>query len=135
MTATTELAAVEVRIDWQQDGIAHGNRQYFEKINFWRDIFPGTLSLRLPQSRGEWVSEAFAPGELVPPYAEGNLHRVRRSALRLQRRNGPPVTVFRGRHYPRYIAAGTAVISSSGRSWTKSKKETPRPSLSGSACT
>lgn len=110
MTPTTELAAVEVCIDWRQDGIAHASRQYFEKINFWRDIFPGTLSLRLPQSRGEWVSEAFAPGELVPPYAGGNLHRVRRSALRLQRRNGPPVTLFRGRHYPRYIAAGTAGI-------------------------
>jgi len=110
MTASTEQAAVEVRIDWRQDGIAHCNRQYFRKISFWRDILPGALSLRLPQSRGEWLGEEFAPGELVPPYADGNLHRVRRSALKLQRRNGPPVKIFRGRHYPRYIAAGTADI-------------------------
>lgn len=110
MSARTEQAAVELRIDWRQNGIAHRNRQYYEKINFWRDILPGTLSLKLPDSDGEWIDEEFTPGELVPPYAESHLHRVPRSALRLTRRNGPPVRIFRGRHYPRYIAAGTADI-------------------------
>ena len=106
----TEQAAVELRIDWQQDTIAHCNRQYFGKINFWRDILPGALSLKLPPSEGEWVTDNFAPGELVPPYTDRNLHHIPRSALKLQRRNGPPIQIFRGRHYPRYIAAGTADI-------------------------
>ncbi|MEZ5541851.1 MAG: class I SAM-dependent methyltransferase [Pseudomonadota bacterium] len=110
MSAASELAAVELRIDWQQDGIAHRNRQYFERINFWRDILPGTLSLRLPDSTGEWVGEEFAGGELVPPYSERNLHRVPLSALRLARSSGPQIRIHRGRHYPRYIAAGTADI-------------------------
>jgi hypothetical protein len=101
---------VELYIDWRQAGIPHRNRQYFESINFWRDILPGTLSLTLPDSSGEWVSEEFAAGELVPPYSERNLHRVPHSALKLDRRNGPPIRIRRGRHYPRYIAAGTADI-------------------------
>jgi hypothetical protein len=45
-------AAVEVRIEWENDGIRHCNRDYFEEISFWRDIFPGTLALRLPASDG-----------------------------------------------------------------------------------
>lgn len=110
MSTGSELAAVELCIDWQQAGIAHRNRQYFDRINFWRDILPGALSLKLPDSHGEWVSEAFAAGELVPPYAERNLHRVPHSALQLARRSGPPVRIRRGRHYPRYIAVGTADI-------------------------
>lgn len=110
MSTGSELAAVELRIDWQQAGIAHRNRQYIEQVNFWRDILPGALSLKLPDSHGEWVSEAFAAGELVPPHAERNLHRVSLNALQLARRSGPPIRIRRGRHYPRYIAAGTAGI-------------------------
>jgi SAM-dependent methyltransferase len=110
MAATSEQASIELRVNWQHAGTRHSNRQYFEKFNFWRDILPGALSLQLPDSQGEWISESFAPGELVAPWSERNIHRVKRSALKLQRRHGPPVRLFRGRHYPRYIAAGTADI-------------------------
>lgn len=106
MSPASEQAAVELRLDWQANGIAHRNRQYFEKINFWRDIFPGGLSLSLPDSNGEWVSEDFPAGELVPPWREGNIHSVKRAALALTRRNGPPIELHAGRHYPCYIAAG-----------------------------
>ena len=110
MIQQSEIAAVELRIDWEQDGAGHRNRQYFARTNLWRDILPGALSLQLPESHGEWIAEHFAPGEVVPPWSEDNIHRVQRDGLRLQRRNGPPVALFRGRHYPRYIAAGTAGI-------------------------
>ena len=110
MANNSEQAAVEVTICWEQDGISHCNRQYFEKINFWRDIFPGTLSAMLTDSSSAPVSESFSPGELVPPWSDTRIHRVKRSALKLQRRHGPPVELLRGRHYPRYIAAGTADI-------------------------
>ncbi len=110
MSSNSEQAAVEVTIRWEQDGISHCNRQYFDQINFWRDIFPGTLSDRLTDSEGEPVSESFPPGELLPPWSDSRIHRVKRSALKLQRRQGPPLELQRGRHYPRYIAAGTADI-------------------------
>jgi SAM-dependent methyltransferase len=110
MDTSSEQATVEVRIDWENDGIRHHNRDYFEKLSFWRDIFPGALSLKLPDSDGDWVSENFAPGELVPPWSKNNLHTVKPGNLKLHRKHGPPIKIHRGRHYPRYIAAGTAGI-------------------------
>jgi SAM-dependent methyltransferase len=110
MTSQSEQAAIELRVDWEHREVRHCNRQHFGKFNFWRDILPGALSTRLPDSNGGWVSEQFPAGELVPPYSERNIHRVKISNLRLQRKNGPPITLHTGRHYPRYIAAGTADI-------------------------
>ncbi|HUT41833.1 MAG TPA: hypothetical protein VM011_10875, partial [Gammaproteobacteria bacterium] len=110
MTSQSEQAAIELRVDWEHRDVRHCNRQHFGKFNFWRDLLPGALSTKLPDSDGEWVSEQFPAGELVPPYSERNIHRVKISDLRLQRKNGPPITLHPGRHYPRYIAAGTSDI-------------------------
>ncbi|MGB5259555.1 MAG: hypothetical protein WBO34_03420, partial [Gammaproteobacteria bacterium] len=110
MSTSAELAAVEICIDWQANNVTHRNRRYAGKINFWRDIFPGTLALRLPESKGEWVSEEFPAGELVPAWRESNIHTVKAGTLKLQRRHGPPVQLQAGRHYPRYIAAGLPEI-------------------------
>ena len=103
-------AAVEVRINWQSSDASHTEYYYFDKLNFWRDIFPGTLAMTMPESKGEWREETFPAGELVPAWSEQNLHTVRRRDLRLHRRNGPPVELHRGRFYPRKLAAGTAGI-------------------------
>jgi len=110
MTGQSEQAAIEIRVDWEHRDVRHRNGQHFGKFNFWRDILPGALPVRLPDSDGEWVSEQFSAGELVPPFSERNIHRVRISNLRLQRQHAPPITLHAGRHYPRYIAAGTADI-------------------------
>jgi len=90
MTIQSELAAIEVRIDWEHRQVRHYNRHHFEKINFWHDILPGALSMNLPASNNERVSEALATGELVPPRSERNIPRIRIADLRLQRKNGPP---------------------------------------------
>ena len=110
MSLESEQASVEVRLDWEDGYSRHRNRDYFEKINFWRDIFPGSLSMTLPGSQGEWVREDFSPGEIVPPWSEHNIHHIKRSALHLRRKHGPAIDITAGRHYPRYIAAGTADI-------------------------
>ena len=110
MDTSSQQAAIELLIEWQHDGRRHHNREYFEKISFWRDIFPGSLSLKLPDSGGNWVSETFPPGELVPRWSQEHLHTVNRKDLKLHRRHGPAIEIQRGRHYPRFIAAGTAGI-------------------------
>ena len=43
MSPAADLAAVEVCIDWQANHVRHRNRRYADKINFCRDIVPGTL--------------------------------------------------------------------------------------------
>ncbi|MGB5339642.1 MAG: methyltransferase domain-containing protein, partial [Gammaproteobacteria bacterium] len=111
MTHNSEQATIEARIDWDCNDCRHRQRQHFANINFWRDIFPGSLSQTLPASDGEWVNEEFAAGALVEPYSESNIHRVRRTALKLQRKHGPPVEIVAGRSYPRYLAAGVAGIN------------------------
>lgn len=110
MDTSSQQAAIELLIEWESDGRHHHNREYFEKTSFWRDIFPGSLSLKLPDSGGNWVSETFPPGELVPRWSQDHLHTVNRKDLKLQRRHGPAIEIQRGRHYPRFIAAGTAGI-------------------------
>lgn len=107
---SSQQAAVEVRIQWQSPDARHAEHYYFDKLNFWRDIFPGNLSVTLPESDGEWLQQEFTAGELVPAWSEHNLHTVRHSALKLSRRNGPPVVLHCGRFYPRKFAAGTAGI-------------------------
>jgi SAM-dependent methyltransferase len=110
MTSQSEQATIEIRIDWEHREVRHSNRQHFGMFNFWRDILPGALSIHLPDSNGEWVEERFPAGELVPPYSERNIHQVRIHDLHLERKNGPKIILHTGRHYPRYIAAGTADI-------------------------
>ena len=110
MDTSSQHAAIELLIEWEIDGRHHHNREYFEKTSFWRDIFPGSLSLKLPDSGGNLVSETFPPGELVPRWSQDHLHKVNRKDLKLHRRHGPAIEIQRGRHYPRFIAAGTAGI-------------------------
>lgn len=110
MSTSSEMVAVEICIDWYDNNVDHRNRRYAGKINLWRDIFPGTLAMQLPESDGEWIREEFPAGELVPPWRESNIHTVKTGALKLTRRNGPPVQLQAGRHFPRYIAAGLADI-------------------------
>jgi hypothetical protein len=107
---SSQQAAVEVRIQWHSPDARHAERYYFDKLNFWRDIFPGNLSMSLPDSDGEWLQQEFTPGELLPAWSEHNLHSVRRGSLKLSRRNGPPIELHKGRFYPRKFAAGTAGI-------------------------
>jgi SAM-dependent methyltransferase len=107
---SSQLASVDVRIDWRSSDADHTEHYLVQKLNFWRDILPGRLSVTLPDSGGAWVGEAFPAGELVPPWSECNLHRVKRRQLKLHRRSGPPVVLQRGRFYPRRFAAGTADI-------------------------
>ena len=107
---SSQQAAVEVRIEWQSTDARHADGYYFDKLNFWRDIFPGNLSMTLPESSGEWLRDDFPAGELVPAWTEAGLHRVRRKAMNLSQRNGPPLELHRGRFYPRKFAAGTAGI-------------------------
>jgi len=71
-----QRAALEFSIQWQSPYGNHTDRWYAEKIDFWRDFFPGNMHQNVSVlSHGEKYSEAFAAGCLVPPYSEKNIRR------------------------------------------------------------
>ena len=67
----TKRAAVEFSLQWQSRYARHNDRWYAEKIDFWRDFFPGKLQKNIAAlSAGESWREDFASGCLVPEYSE-----------------------------------------------------------------
>lgn len=60
-------ATVEFALRWQDAVASHCERLYFERVNFWRSFFPGTLGEQLAVfPDGGVASQLLAPGELLP---------------------------------------------------------------------
>lgn len=67
-------AAIEFSLHWQSRYAIHIDRYYLDKIDFWRDIFPGSMGdalQKLDTGQSHW--EVFSPGKLVPNYDDKNL--------------------------------------------------------------
>jgi SAM-dependent methyltransferase len=95
-------ASVEFALHWQSELAMHTDRMYYEKVNFWRDFFPGTLGERLATlAPGASDSQAFAAGELVTAYDLHLVYRIRPEQMNLALRTGEPVVARNGRFYPR----------------------------------
>lgn len=104
---SSRLAAVEFALHWHGPLAQHNDRCYFEKLNFWRDFFPGALADSLAGAAvGGGASQAFAPGELVAPWRPTEVHRVRPAQIRLSLRDGQAIAPRVGRHYPRGMVEG-----------------------------
>jgi SAM-dependent methyltransferase len=109
-------AAVDFALRWQSADAEHTDRLYFEKVNFWRDFFPGTLGEQLAAlPAGTAAAQSFPAGELVPAWSEMNLHRVRPGQIRLVLRTGQAITPRTGRFYPRGMVAGLTDVFSGDR--------------------
>lgn len=104
---TAKQASIEFALQWQCVHARHTDRLYLEKVNFWRDFFPGALGDQLAGlSPGQSASQSFAAGELVPAYDLHLVHRIRPSQMSLRLRTGEPVTPRVGRYYPRGMVSG-----------------------------
>lgn len=95
-------AAVEFALRWQSERAAHTDRMYYEKVNFWRDFFPGALGERLATlAPGASDRQAFAAGELVTAYDLNLVYRIRPEQMNLALRTGERIPARAGRFYPR----------------------------------
>jgi SAM-dependent methyltransferase len=100
-------ASVEFALRWQSADANHNQRLYYERVNFWRDFFPGTLGERLAElPAGGVASQSFAPGELLPAYNPAVVHSVRPEQINIKMRNGLTITPRAGRFYPRGMFSG-----------------------------
>ncbi|MCB1736416.1 MAG: methyltransferase domain-containing protein [Gammaproteobacteria bacterium] len=106
MTAS-RLAAIEIAIDWQSKDATHRERVYFEKVNFWRDFFPGTLGDRLANSEiAAWVSEENVRCDLIEDWSSREIVEADCAKIVQRRPTVQPVIPKPGRFYPRALFGG-----------------------------
>lgn len=96
----TKRAAVEFSLQWQSRFGQHTDRWYAEKIDFWRDFFPGNLQQNIAAlSPGGTRQEDFDPGILVPEYSEKKVIEFARSLYSVAPQ-AMAALPERGRFYP-----------------------------------
>lgn len=75
-------ASFEFSLKWKSNTADHCDRYYLEKVDFWRDIFPGNMADELPKLQpGELHQEQFPEGALVPQYSQSNIVSIPSSDL------------------------------------------------------
>lgn len=103
----SRIAMVEMSLRWQGPHASHCERRFFNKLNFWRDYFPGDLGERLNQAQqGDCLVYEAAAGELVEPYDAGQIHSIKRQQFKTRVSPGMVIEPRRGRFYPRSLISG-----------------------------
>jgi len=97
-------SSIEFALRWKSSTGSHCDRIYSDTIDFWRDIFPGTLATKLGDlEEGMSVSESFKAGELVPEYTDKKLMEFPLKSLK-ENQIGVSAELIPGRFYPRGLA-------------------------------
>jgi SAM-dependent methyltransferase len=94
-------AAIEFSLHWQSRYAIHNDRYYLDKIDFWRDIFPGSMGdalQKLDTGQSHW--EVFSPGKLVPNYDDKNLVGIK-NPPHCSISGNKKMTLEPGRYYPK----------------------------------
>jgi len=96
------MVNVELALHWQSRHARHIDRSFFERINLWRDFFPGDMAARLAQARvGEPVSCAVSADDLAGPHEPGLVRTLRRAQFHPARPGLEALVPVTGRFYPR----------------------------------
>ncbi|HET9701471.1 MAG TPA: methyltransferase domain-containing protein [Burkholderiales bacterium] len=102
-------ASIEVALGWESSDATHTDRLFLTRVNFERDIFPGSLADPLQRDGvGAWARESFRPGELLPPQRRDQIHVIRRQQFRTRLGGGGEIHLGVGRFYPRGLVEGVA---------------------------
>lgn len=104
---SSRIGQVEVSLLWHGPQASHCDRRFFDRINCWRDYFPGDLGEQLNVAEvGQLVSYQAEAGELVDPYDEHQIHRIKFSQFKSRISPGLVITPQQGRFYPRNLVSG-----------------------------
>ena len=106
-TSARSMVALEVALGWESETARHTDVHVAQKINIWRDVSSPVIETGLVgQPIGSSWQHAFAPGELVAPYAERDCLLVPSPRFNRRLRRGTYVEPRAGRFYPRGFIAG-----------------------------
>jgi SAM-dependent methyltransferase len=102
MTISRTIRA-EAALHWSSAHGRHTDRQILERVNLWRDFFPGDLGEQLQRAQpGDSVRAEFRAGELLAdPYDRTRVHAVRRAQFDGRLTHGERIAPRAGRFYPR----------------------------------
>jgi SAM-dependent methyltransferase len=103
----TTLASAECFIEWQSADAWHTDRQFFSKLDFWRDILPGELGGRVQDcGPGNPTAIDLAPGQVIPVRDARAIHTVRKQEVSTALAGRELPGLFPCRFYPRGLLAG-----------------------------
>ncbi len=101
------MASVECALAWDSPHASHTDRYLFDKVDFWRDVFPNNQGDELNRlAPGDVAETSLTPGAVAGPYDSGQIKTLDRERVALKLRSGHTVRPHRGRFYPRGLAAG-----------------------------
>ncbi len=105
----SQIGQVEISLRWQGPQASHCDRRFFNRLNFWRDYFPGDLGERLnvAEDGDTFIYEA-AAGELVEPYNAAQVHSIKLEQFKTRVSPGLVIKPQRGRFYPRNLVSGVS---------------------------
>ena len=97
-------ATIEFSLHWKSPQCRHIDRRYIEKVDFWRDLLPGSLQQNIATLLpGETYQESFSPGVLVPEHSDSNIIRFPKSMFSGSSFGTAPTPAV-GRFYPKSYA-------------------------------
>ena len=116
MVDRSKHASVEMSLQWLSSDATHCERQFFERVNFWRDVFPGSLADRLDAAApGEWVNEDVSAEDLLLEFNKGDVRQIQRDHFRPDLSKVMNIQPRIGRFYPRHFLHGVGDLFSSDR--------------------
>ncbi len=107
----SKQASFEFSLEWQSSSAKHKERHYFSKINYWRDVFPGTIGDRVDNLElDDSVTETLELGKVIEPYNKNKIYKIIKRKLGLEKLAEKRINLRKGRFYPRsaLTAAGFA---------------------------
>jgi SAM-dependent methyltransferase len=109
-------ASLEMSLQWESSDARHCERQFFERVNFWRDVFPGQLAEQLDSAAtGTWVGETVTAEDLLLEFQSGEVRQLKREHFRPDLAKVMSVQPHVGRFYPRHFLHGVSDLFSSDR--------------------
>lgn len=104
MSDASKQGSMEFALEWKGQQAHHRERHFFDKLNLWRDFFPGNIAEKLNNLELEGtVSEQLEAGALIGPYNKNGIYEIPKRRLNLEKLAEKGVLPRVGRFFPRGV--------------------------------